>query len=84
MLSCVWHGVCTPRTLMPSPMRNVSPCAGVRVTASQSLPPMMSILGLPSSASYTVQERSARRILQIPQRGADLRVSCFRRRGPSD
>ena len=41
MLSCVWHGVCRASTEIPSPILKVSPWAGVRVTASQSLPPMM-------------------------------------------
>ena len=40
MLSCVWHGVCSARTVMPSPILNVSSWAGVCVTAWQSLPPM--------------------------------------------
>lgn len=50
MLSCVWHGVCTAVTEM-SPILNVSPCFGVLVTPSQSLPPMMA-RSVSSSDSY--------------------------------
>src|SRR5271170_680260 len=41
MLSCVWHGVCSAVTSMSAPILNWAPSAGVRVTPSHSLPPMM-------------------------------------------
>lgn len=50
MLSWVWHGVCTPLIEM-LPSLKTSSCWGVLVTPSQSLPPMISSLGVPSSAS---------------------------------
>lgn len=40
MLSCVWQGVCSALTDIPCPILKVSSCFGVRVTASQSLPPI--------------------------------------------
>lgn len=41
MLSWVWQGVCTPLIEM-LPSLKVSPCCGVLVTPSQSLPPIIS------------------------------------------
>jgi hypothetical protein len=46
MLSCVWHGVCKAFTAM-LPMLKLSPFAGVFVTPSQSLPP---IIGFPENS----------------------------------
>ena len=40
ILSCVWQGVCNAFTEIPCPILKVSSCFGVRVTSSQSLPPM--------------------------------------------
>lgn len=50
MLSWVWQGVCTPLIVM-LPSLKVSPCCGVLVTPSQSLPPIISSCEIPSSSS---------------------------------
>ena len=74
MLSCVWHGVCTARTVMPAPILNVELCSGVAVTASHCLPP---ITGRPANCSSCARVSRAGHAGSAPR----VRSACCRRRG---